>query len=124
MLDKPVTAYAVLAAALIGVSSYLVVYLHRHESGGAKPVQSPVDQRPLARAMCKEFLTKHMHDPSSADFGEYWNWTALANSDGTWSVGAKYRARNGYGAIRSEYTTCVMRRSGDSWSLVKATRMI
>ena len=76
-----------------------------------------------ARQMCKEFLTRMMHDPSSADFGDYWNWTTIDNKDGTWSVGAKYRAKNGYGAIRSEYTTCVMRRSGDDWTLIKAARM-
>lgn len=69
------------------------------------------------------FIERTLHDPSRAQWGNYFDWTVVDNSDGSFSVGARYRAPNKLGAIVQAYTTCIVRRSGENIVLEKLTRM-
>lgn len=89
----------------------------------APAVSAPPTYDAAARAACKQFIGRKAHDPASIDWGDYWGWTALQNADGSWSVGARFRAKNGLGAMQLTYVTCVMQRNGDNWQLVSANEM-
>lgn len=76
------------------------------------------------REACRQFVQRGLDDPRSADFGEYWNWTVVANPDGTYSVGAKYRAANRRGAVQQMYSTCVIRVRGKDFVAESVTRLL
>lgn len=74
-----------------------------------------------ARYVCKDFLERSGYVARS--WGPWHTWTTIDNKDGTWSVGAKFVGMPPGGQERSLYVTCVMRKQGDNWSLVKLSRM-
>lgn len=94
------------------------------KSSRSAPAEPPRDLGASARHVCKEFTSKRLHDPDSADFGNSWEWATVDNNDGTWSVLVKVRATNGFGAKRQSQFTCIARfNGGDSWSLEKLSPM-
>jgi hypothetical protein len=76
------------------------------------------------REACRQFVLRDMPDPRGADFGEYWGWTVIDNRDGTYSIGAKYRAAGPSGALRSKYTTCIIRQRGKNFELQQLAHLI
>jgi len=77
------------------------------------------DGAAAARAACREFVERAAHDPSSVDFGDYWYWPTAQSAGGVWTVQMKFRAKNGFGAIRLSSKSCVVRDGGaDRWALV------
>jgi hypothetical protein len=74
-----------------------------------------------ARYVCKDFIERSGYNVQ--DWGQWPNWTAVDNRDGSWSVGAKFMGAAPGGAIRNLYVTCVMRKNGDNWRLEKLARM-
>lgn len=86
------------------------------------PGQS-ADASPAARAACAQFLQRLSREPGSFDPIEQWGWSTVHNGDGTWSVLAHYRAKNGFGGTNVEKTSCVMTQTGDNWSLLSHARM-
>lgn len=76
------------------------------------------------REACRQFVERGLDDPRAADFGEYWNWTVIANRDGTYSVGARYRASNRRGAVQVMYSTCVIRVRGTDFVAESVTRLL
>lgn len=84
---------------------------------------SGADPRDGMRYACKEFITRQLHEPASAEWGDYWSWTVTTNNDGSYSVGAQYRAKNGFGALRLFYTTCVLRKDGENIRLEKLSQL-
>lgn len=73
------------------------------------------------RGACKIFIERSVHGQPTPDFGEFSAWTVVDNRDGTYSVGGKYTLANG---TKSAYTTCVIRKTSDGFSLVKLARLI
>jgi hypothetical protein len=76
------------------------------------------------REACRQFIERDLPDPRSADFGEYWTWTVIDNKDGTYGVGAKYRATGTGGAMRNRYTTCIIRVRGKNFVLDSLAHLI
>lgn len=76
-----------------------------------------------ARGACQLFIERQLHDPRSAEWVDQPDWTVVDNADGSLSVGARYRAKNGLGAVRLAYTTCVIRKEGGNWRLESLARM-
>lgn len=76
------------------------------------------------REACRQFVEQGLDDPRSANFGEYWNWTVIANSDGSYSVGARYRASNRRGAVQQMYSTCIIRVRGKNFVSERVTRLL
>lgn len=75
------------------------------------------------REACKQFIERSNGAPINPDWGEYWNWTVISNSDGSYSVGAKYRyAANG--VKRGAYTTCILRLRGKDFVIESLSRMM
>jgi hypothetical protein len=74
-----------------------------------------------ARYVCKDFIARSGYNVQ--DWGEWSAWTAIDNRDGSWSVGARFMGAAPGGFVRNLYVTCVMRKSGDDWRLVKLTRL-
>lgn len=93
------------------------------ETTNSAAADKPANYAPTARAACAQMLEKLSRETNSFDPIEQWNWTTLENADGTWSVLAHYRAKNGFGGTNVEKTTCVMTRSGDTWTLQSHARM-
>jgi hypothetical protein len=75
------------------------------------------------REACRQTIERQMDNPGSADFGEYWNWTVVANRDGTYSVGARYRAGNRQGGTQLMYSTCIIRMRGKDFVIESLTRL-
>ena len=71
--------------------------------------------------MCKEFLTRSGY--RADDWGQSWDWTTVRNSDGTYSVGARFMGAAPGGVVRNLYVTCVMSNSGDNWRLQSLARL-
>lgn len=75
------------------------------------------------RGACKIFIERAGQPGSDADFGDFSDWTVVDNRDGTWSVGARYigyapgRARGG------RYTTCILRKTDNGFTLVKLSHL-
>jgi hypothetical protein len=76
------------------------------------------------REACRQFIERDLPDPRSADFGEYWTWTVIDNKDGTYGVGAKYRASGSSGTMRNRYTTCIIRVRGKNFVLDSLAHLI
>lgn len=73
------------------------------------------------RGACKLFIKKSAHGQPAPDFGEFSAWTVIENRDGSYSVGGRYTLGNG---ARPAYTTCVIRKTNDGFTLVKLARMM
>jgi hypothetical protein len=85
----------------------------------------PVAAQPEGiREACRQFVQRDMPDPRGADYGEYWTWTVVDNRDGSYSVGAKYRAAGPGGTLRNKYTTCIIRVRGRNFELEKLAHLI
>ncbi len=69
------------------------------------------------------FVKQQLHDPASAEWIEMDRWTVIDNKDGSYSVGARYRARTVAGGLKLSYTTCVLRQDGSNWTLLSLARM-
>lgn len=57
------------------------------------------------------------------DWGAYWDWTAIRNADGTWSVGARFLGAPPGGVNRNVYVTCVIAEEGDKLRLITLSRL-
>lgn len=77
---------------------------------------------PAAREVCKQFIKRSGY--AVQDWGESWNWTAIDNKDGTWSVGARFMGAPPGGSMRNLYVTCIARKRGDDWTLENLSRML
>lgn len=110
---------------IVAIVLVLAAVVKCNSTGNAPAAASPAptDYAPAARAACAQMLQKLSRDPSSFDPIEQWNWATLENGDGSWSVLAHYRAKNGAGGTNVEKTTCVMTRTGDTWTLQSHARM-
>lgn len=97
---------AVFAAALLGVSC----------AAFAQPAG--------IREACRQFVEQRLNDPGSAEWGNYTSWTVVDNRDGTYSVGARFRAKNGFGGLQQAYYTCVIRQRGKNFELVQLSRLM
>lgn len=75
-----------------------------------------------ARGACQLFLARVLHDPDSAEWVDQAQWAVVDNGDGSLSVGARYRAKNGLGAMRLGYSTCIIRKVGTDWQLEKISQ--
>ncbi len=95
--------------AVTAIAASLFAYLPAYASPSA------------AREVCKQFIEKSSY--SVQDWGESWNWTAIDNKDGTWSVGAKFIGMPPGGGTKNLYVTCIAQKNGDNWKLVKLSRM-
>lgn len=97
---------AIAAALLIG-AALLSVSTHASE--------------PAAREVCKQFIERSGYKVS--DWGQSWNWTAIDNKDGSWSVGARFTGMPPGGRTTNLYVTCIAKKSGDNWKLEKLSRL-
>jgi hypothetical protein len=71
-----------------------------------------------AKIACKDFVSKALVSPSTADFPSYSDFDATG-SGSDWTVGGYVDSENGFGAqVRSSWTCKVSSSDGDSWSLV------
>ncbi|MBN9426642.1 MAG: zinc ribbon domain-containing protein [Burkholderiales bacterium] len=73
-----------------------------------------------AIAMCQTFIQRSLHDPSSVEWDRPSTWPAkqTVSTPPTWEVVARYRAKNAFGALRLQTTTCTMiAESGGNWRL-------
>lgn len=123
-MGRQVSTPTALVLTLLG--AICVVWLANRALGGigsnTKP-KAPADPAPAARAACRQFIERSLHDPGSAEWTDSWTWTTTNKGD-EWSVVAHYRAKNLMGAYRKTATHCLMRQEGeDSWRLVSKTSM-
>lgn len=73
-----------------------------------------------AISMCQVFVQRSLHDPSSVEWDKPSAWPArqTVSTPPTWEVVARYRAKNAFGALRLQTTTCTMiAESGGNWRL-------
>lgn len=109
---------ATAAALLIGTAFALSL-----RTGGVDtPRQTaapPADPHAGARFACRIFIERQLHDPASAEWIDTPSWPVVDNADGSLGIGARYRAKNTFGALRLSHTTCIIRRSGTDWRLEK-----
>jgi len=125
-------ATGIIGKALIGgsvvlVAAFFLAIMGAGSGSGRSAAVKPAEARDsgaAARAMCKQVITMRLHDEDSADWGQSWDWATTKDADGTWSVLAKYSAKNGFNATRSVATHCRMREDGgDRWNLVSLTTL-
>lgn len=73
-----------------------------------------------AVSMCQTFIQRSLHDPSSVEWDRPSSWHAkhIISTPPTWEVVARYRAKNAFGALRLQTTTCTMIADGNGqWRL-------
>lgn len=81
--------------------------------------RDPVGDRE-AVSMCQTFIQRSLHDPSSVEWDRASTWPArqIVSTPPTWEVVARYRAKNAFGALRLQTTTCTMIAEGSGrWRL-------
>ena len=76
-----------------------------------------------ARLACRQFISDHLHDPSSAkwgmrDDGWYATWPAQADDDGRVEVQPQFRASNAFGATIISDWNCEVQATDDTWQLI------
>lgn len=74
-----------------------------------------------AREVCKQFIERSGYVVK--DWGQSWNWTAIDNRDGSWSVGARFVGMAPGRGEANLYVTCIAQKRGDNWKLEKLSRM-
>jgi len=80
------------------------------------------DRIAQAKYVCKEFVTKRLHDPDSADFGLYRDFAAEERKDGSVRVQMQVRAKNAFNAKRLGVFDCIVTQRGDRWFPVSITQ--
>lgn len=76
-----------------------------------------VDPDASARLACQVFIRERLHDPASVEWVSNPPWSVSGEKGGIFVVHARYRARNGFGALRLASRTCTMRAAGTEWEL-------
>jgi hypothetical protein len=89
------------------------------EPAGTKPQAS--DLGSSARYVCKDFLARSGY--RAQDWGDWTAWSTVRNTDGSWSVGARFMGAAPGGVPRNLYVTCVMTNSGDNWQLQSLSKL-
>ncbi len=87
---------------------------YRYGFAGAAPDEAE------AISMCQTFIQRSLHDPSSVEWDRPSTWRAkhIISTPPTWEVVARYRAKNAFGALRLQTTTCTMIAEGaGQWRL-------
>jgi len=72
------------------------------------------------RYACKEFISRNLHDPQSAQWGEWLEWPAQVDGQEV-TVSARMRAANQLGGVVVSRFHCTVRKSGDRWHAVTLT---
>lgn len=116
-LQKTDTKGALMRYLFAGVLALLVAALTFCSPSAKKAERA--DGSAAARAICKQFVERGLHDPSSADWGNSWDWPTAKQSDGSWSVSMEYRAKNAFGATVLQRKRCdVLEERENSWKLL------
>lgn len=76
------------------------------------------------RGACGIFIERAAHNPRSIEWIEQSSWTVVDNRDGTYSVGARYRAATPAGGLKLSYTNCIIRPRSGNFDLVKLTQLL
>lgn len=90
--------------ALIGIFIAIPFIYWSWTSDAMNPPKPEVFQaekdRSTARFVCREALKQALHDPDSAEFGQYYSWPAglMEDDDSIMLVQPEIRATNGFGA--------------------------
>lgn len=73
-----------------------------------------------AQYACGEFVTKSLHDPASAELGDFRKYPVIEGKSGMFTVQVSGRAKNGFNALRQISVKCITQRNerGD-YALVK-----
>lgn len=66
------------------------------------------DQKRMARNLCFIWIEDSLHDPSSADFGRYWEWPVIVKDKDLYTTRATVRAKNAFGATVKSNFECVV----------------
>jgi hypothetical protein len=68
-----------------------------------------------ARWVCKEFVTKTLHDPASAEFENHRSFWAKAEKGDVYHVRVQLRARNAFNALRKTVVDCRTAKRNGNW---------
>ena len=102
--------------ALLGIIGALMVvgFLSK---GVSTPTSGP--DRVGAFLACKQFVTKRLKSPSTAEFPN--SSEAIVNllSDNEWAVASHVDSQNGFGAMIRSPFTCTVKPEGDNWRLIE-----
>ena len=75
------------------------------------------------RGACGLFIEQKAHDPQSIEWVDQMQWAVTDNRDGTYSVGARYRANTPAGGRRLTYTVCLIRPIPGGFGLVRLSEL-
>lgn len=119
-VQKPIGIFGIIMVGVVGLLAFQACSPPGNPSN-APAAATPSDLGSSARYVCKDFITRSGY--SVPDFGDWSSWTTVQNSDGTWSVGARFMGAAPGGSMRNLYLTCVMSNTGDKWALVSLARL-
>lgn len=77
--------------------------------------QSKADRLVTAKHACRQFVEATLHDPRSAEWGRYRDFSAIEHKDGAFHVQVHLRGKNAFNATRLATFNCVLRAKGDRW---------
>lgn len=100
----------------VGIGAVMAIAIFANPS--TPPTQQQGDIMGKYKYACKEFLLKTLHDPASADLGNYRDWPAAKQSNGHIVVRSSGRSKNAFGAIVLGTWRCEVIDDGRNISLV------
>jgi len=86
----------------------------------AEPTRQAAPEDPSlgARGACRQFVTRALHDPQSAEWVAGFQWPRQQIAPDHWIVEPQLRARNAFGAMVSTAFRCEVRLRDGNWTLV------
>jgi hypothetical protein len=81
----------------------------------AKPVDDGKSDKSMAYVQAENFVRERLKNPAGASFP--WSGDVEALGNNRYQVESYVDATNGFGATIRTHYTCVVRKSGDTWSL-------
>ena len=82
-------------------------------------INAKIEEINTARSVCKQFVTKTLHDPKSAEFDDFRSYPAKEIKPGLYHVQVKLSAKNGFNAMRRIMVNCKTQvTGGGDWTAV------
>lgn len=122
-IPLPSTATADRVAKIVGIVGVVIAVVVTGRALISVPSIELASSAPTdgeAISMCQTFIQRSLHDPSSVEWDRPSSWHAkhIISTPPTWEVVARYRAKNAFGALRLQTTTCTMiAEGGGQWRL-------
>lgn len=105
-----------LSILLVGAVIIVLSCIAMPSNRSPAPPSTPADE---ARGACILFIERAARNPGSVDHIDNSSWPVSQQSDDTFGVTALFRANNALGHPDVYTSTCIVKRTGNQWSLVK-----